>query len=315
MNDKSRKVVFVSFADSRYAAAIERLDKETVNFHFDERYFFSEKKLPNNFFDGFNPKIYRRGYGYWIWKPYVVKKVFDTIKEDDILVYSDCGNRWVDKKMNRFSEYLSMLNGKMNILTFQQPFLEKDWTKGDVFQHICKNDWKKYAVSLQLWSGCFFLKKCEETKQLINKWFYISNRKRDLFTDKKSKYPNVGYFQENRHDQSCFSLLVKQLPHIEISWSEVDDIDGTWSQFGDYPIQAQRAHKPKKGLIWFIQRVLLRPYLWIIGEYLIFFKNFYFRNKKTWIMSGMLMHLIQNIGGVVNRHNRVNPYSLYVKAA
>lgn len=34
------KIVFATFADSRYGKAIERIKKETENFGFDERYFF-----------------------------------------------------------------------------------------------------------------------------------------------------------------------------------------------------------------------------------------------------------------------------------
>lgn len=33
----------------------------------------------------------KRGYGYWIWKPYLIKKSMDSMKDGDILLYADCG--------------------------------------------------------------------------------------------------------------------------------------------------------------------------------------------------------------------------------
>lgn len=53
-----RKKVFVSFADTRYRSSLERLELETENFGFTERYFFTEKDLPDEFFKLLNPKIY-----------------------------------------------------------------------------------------------------------------------------------------------------------------------------------------------------------------------------------------------------------------
>ena len=290
MLKNKRNVVFLTFADSKYASAIERLRKETEYFNFDERFFFSERDLPKNFFKGFSPNIYRRGFGYWIWKPFVVDKVLDKLSYGDVLVYSDCGNRWIGKSKRRFQEYLLMLNNEIPILTFQQQYLEKEWTKGDVFQYICPNDWKQYAVTLQLWSGCFILVKNRITEDLIKKWNDIAQHHRSLFTDKVSCYPNVGFFQENRHDQSCFSLLVKQLSHVEISWNEVDDLDGKWEQFGNYPIQAKREHKTTN-FLWLVNRVLLRPYHYLQGIYLVVFKHFYFSKRIVWSLLGAVCQI------------------------
>lgn len=296
---KRSKIVLVSFADSKYVSATERLRKETETFGFDERYFFSEKDLPRDFFKGFSPKLYRRGYGYWSWKPYLIDKVLKTLQDGDIVVYSDCGNRWCDKSMGRFKDYLDMLNVNSPFVVFQQQYLEKDWTKGDVFHYVCKDDWKKYAVTLQLWCGCFLLMKSQVSSIMVSEWLDIALKHRDLISDKKSVSPNMGTFQENRHDQSVFSLLVKQLPHTEISWKEVDDLDGTWVDFGNYPIQARREHKTSRKS-WLLNRVLLRPYRYLQGLYLIVFKDFYFRKKIAWTLTpiiGQFMSLFINWGG------------------
>ena len=32
-----------------------------------------------------------RGFGYWLWKPYLIKSTMDTMCDGDILLYLDCG--------------------------------------------------------------------------------------------------------------------------------------------------------------------------------------------------------------------------------
>ena len=113
------KIVFATFADSRYGRAMERIKRETENFGFDERYFFSERDLPKDFFKGFSPKIYRRGYGYWIWKPYIVNKMMNRLNDGDILVYTDAGTQWHISGRKRFEEYVGMLNEERSIVVFQ----------------------------------------------------------------------------------------------------------------------------------------------------------------------------------------------------
>lgn len=271
------KTVFVSFADTRYLSSLERLKHETESFGFDERYFFTEKDLPEGFFEGFNPKIYRRGYGYWTWKPYVVERVLETLQEGDILVYSDGGNHFEINAINRYREYLDMLSIDKPILAFQQPYLEKDWTKMDVFKYTCPTDYLSYAMTLQLWGGCFILMKSKITDGFLKTWNETRINHIDLFTDKRSSEPNLEGFHENRHDQSVFSILVKQLPHIEISWKEVEPLDGNWSGFENFPIQGKRARSVSKK-----KKYVTLIYRTCIGLYLIFYKRFYFGRWIAW---------------------------------
>lgn len=274
------KRIFVSFADTRYIKSLERIKSETELFGFDERYFLTEKDLPKQFFKGFSSKIYRRGFGYWTWKPYIVNKMLEKLDEGDILVYSDAGTQWHISGKNRFEEYINMLSLNTPLLTFQQPFLTKDWTKGDVFQYICPDTWLKYAMELQLWGGTFFLRKNKLSVNLLKRWLDIADNHKSLMTDVKSKTPNPCGFREHRHDQSVFSLLVKQIPHVEISWQEVEPLDGIWKGRDGYPIWAKR--DKSFSLIGKIKRRLRLLPSYPIGLYLKYIKGFYFQSKIAW---------------------------------
>ena len=48
-----------------------------------------------------------RGYGYWIWKPYIINKMLTQINDNDILVYIDsgCHINITSESKNRFNEY------------------------------------------------------------------------------------------------------------------------------------------------------------------------------------------------------------------
>lgn len=272
------KKVLVSFAD-RYQISLDQLKKSTEDFGFDDRYFLTEKALPVNVLTSLNPEVYRRGFGYWRWKPYVVKQCLDKLSGGDILVYSDGGVYWDIKGIKRFQEYLSMLDNNQSILCFQRPFLEKDWTKGDVLEYFKAYDDDNITMSLQLWGGCFIVRKNKTTERLISEWYDICMHHADLFTDKKSKKPNLNGFREHRHDQSVLSVMVKRIPHREISWKEVEGLAPMWYNiFPDFPIQGRRLKisRPPKRIIWRFTK-------WksiAIGWYLKHYKDFYFANNR-----------------------------------
>lgn len=84
----------------------------------------------------------------------------------------------------RFEEYLSMLILDKPILAFQQPYLEKDWTKMEIFKQICPNGYLQLAMTLQLWGACFILMKSKITEKWLIDWNDIRLNHIDLFTDK-----------------------------------------------------------------------------------------------------------------------------------
>lgn len=223
------------------------------------------------------------------------------LQDGDILIYSDGGNVWNGKGLERFRELLGMLTMEKPILAFQQEFLEKEWTKRDVFDKICPNDVKKYAMTLQLWGGAFILMKSPIVDEFVETWNKLRRTDLHLFTDQRSSAPNLIGFREARHDQSIFSLLVKQRPHTEISWDEVEPLDGDWTGYDRFPIQAKRSKRMpiwKRGFSFFWRRC--------IGYYLIYFKHFYFSGRVAWSVTiAPTAALLPNLLG--GKRNRLNP--------
>lgn len=275
------RIVFLSFANKKYGSALELIKKNVAGFGFDEVHLMTEDDIPAEIKAKMNVKVYHRGYGYWRWKPYLVMTLLHQLKEDDILVYSDAGNIWNVGGKTVFDQYVSALRKEDNsFLVFTQPFLEKDWTKGDIFNALSLTGDIEKAMSLQLWAGCFMVKKRPESIETIRLWNHYVNDMEDLVTDKVSTYPNFVGFQENRHDQSIFSLLVKQTKYKLLSWCEVEVIDGDWEKIANHPILAQRAYRKKYKRN--LRAMLLKVKNEVIGLYLVYCKDFHFKDKISW---------------------------------
>ena len=279
------KVILISFADKRFRNALKRVEEYTINFPFDERYFLTpDNSMTKKFWKDLKPWLYRRGYGYWVWKSHIVKEYLDKLEDGDILFYCDAGVYWYDapKALKRFDDYLKILKDDSDILAFQQPTIEQEWTKGDILEALNVYGKDEICKSNQLWSGCFGLKKTKLICDFVNKWMELSDIKMELVTDKRSDKPNKTGFKENRHDQSIFSVLVKLYPHKEISYLEVDPPDKNWDTLSTMPIQGRRHKEKDRPLSVIIKNKLLRPWREIMNIYFRRFRDYEFLTKRSY---------------------------------
>lgn len=270
----SRKVVLVSFANSTYEPSLKRLEKEVKEFKsITDSYFFTEKDLDPEFKRNLCPFIYRRGYGYWKWKAYLSKKILDKLDMNDILIWSDAGTVFNAEAEEKFNEYLALtVKSKSGILAFQDKYLEKQFTKADCLSYFDALNNKNITDTKQFWAGCWIIKKTDDSIDFINRWHNAIMDNFDLITDKQSILPNFKEFIEHRHDQSVFSILVKQYDIEFIPFFELE--------LPTSPIQAKR--NKEKGKVGNIFQKLLLPLRYIIGLYLVSVKKFYFKNRIAW---------------------------------
>ena len=260
-----RKIVLVSFADKRFSNSLKRLEENTRPFNFTERYFYTEKNALNrDYWKHLKPWLYRRGYGYWSWKSSIVREHLSKLEENDILFWSDAGVYWnsLETAINRFNEYIEMLDESGDFLTFQQPTIEQEWTK--------------------LWAGCFCVKKTKESCELIDKWVELSDLKKELITDKRSRKTNKEGFYEHRHDQSIFSVLIKRIPHVQINWHEVQAPDGNWNRKNMFPIQGRRIKEKESTMPYVFKNKLLRPWREILHLYFKYIRDYDYKGRYVW---------------------------------
>ena len=223
---------FISFADSKFYNALNKLKNEAENSEF-----FNHVKMYNEFDLSDDILKYcnnnQKGYGFWIWKPIIVKKHFDSLNENDLLVYADAGCSIYQTGKEIFESYINHLNTN-DAIFFQMEHKEKTWTKMDTIIELGGED---LLDTGQLTACCFLLKKNDKTKKIINDWFEASVNKRNLIDDTISISKNDETFMEHRYDQSILSIIVKK------NKIELFD-DHTWKFYShgskDYPINCTR---------------------------------------------------------------------------
>jgi hypothetical protein len=179
----------------------------------------------------------KRGYGYWIWKFYIVREFLNTIPENDILLYTDIGCTFNYNGRKRMYEYFDMVNEK-NSLLFELVFPELSYTKMDTYRRIFPNS-DEHFYTKQRCSGIFFIKNTKHNRDVFEELKIIHGENDYRYvTDEPSELPNDSSFVDHRHDQSLLSLVGKKYNFFAIP-DETYWID--WETEGkNYPIWARR---------------------------------------------------------------------------
>lgn len=245
--DFAYKINFISFGNNIYYNSLNRIENEAIKFNlFNDIIIVREQNIKNddlykefwlkhkNFIES-----NRRGYGYWIWKSYIILKQLEKMNENDVLIYADAGCQLNINGIDRLLNYIDIVQkSNYGILTFQMSHSEKTWTKMDTITFILNDDNKFTEIinSGQIIATTMIIKKCEHSIKLIKKWYDTLNNYH-LLDDSNSIQSNDNTFREHRHDQSIFSLLIKKYGGEIIS----DETWYTnWNDGNKIPILAKR---------------------------------------------------------------------------
>jgi len=169
MSDK--KIYFVTFGASSqdFHDAADRICNQAYDFNiFYKIYCFNENRLKeDDLFWGKHSEFIlnnKRGYGYYIWKPYIILEILKTINNNDILLWCDCGcDLNIDGKDNLL-KLLDKLDVK-NILGTNGTSTDIKYTKMDIIKFFNYNINDINDINIlnipQMQSGCLLIKKCD----------------------------------------------------------------------------------------------------------------------------------------------------------
>lgn len=160
-----------------------------------------------------------RGYGYWIWKPYIIQKTMQMLKDGDVLLYMDCGCELAVAKRDRLHATLKLVETELLMGTYTGHD-DQIYTKRDLVDRIQPPLDRLSAEQHQ--AGVLLWYVCPKTRQLVDEWYGWCCDYRNI-DDSPSISPNVAKFVEHRHDQSVFSLLTKK--HALFSKHVVDGVE------------------------------------------------------------------------------------------
>ena len=213
------------FCSSNYTNIKEELIQNRYKL-FDIVNLLNENDLDDNIksiIDNIIKQYGERGYGYWVWKPYIILQELNKLNEGDILVYLDCHCK-LDKIKDNFDLIVNQLNkDKLIIAINGANDLSYTTTK---LKEAVENELNyKFSEeelhSFQYEAGILFIKKCKFTINFFKQYFNIMLNHIDVITDiYNNEINNHKDFIENRHDQSVCSLLSKyyKINNFNITW-------------------------------------------------------------------------------------------------
>ena len=251
MEENKPKIIFLTFGagSSNYHDAVNRICNQAKMFDlFDNIYGFTEVDLmnDNDFWTKHSKFILnnKKGYGYWIWKGHLIKKVMEKANYGDIVIYVDSGCELNIRGKQRLLEYFDLVR-QYKSLYFQMVHKEKTYSKMSLIKHLnlSENDIDEghLVCGIQLYEktdeNMFFLNELNE--------LYCHNNY-EFVNDSPSIIMNDITFRDHRHDQSCLSCLCKKYKRKYIlndeTWFQ------NWNDGINYPIFAVRNRGGKSHL-------------------------------------------------------------------
>lgn len=213
------KWTLVTFSDENFLLKRKFLSEHATNCGMENISYTKDWIKGTDFYkknlDIFNDEV---GFGYFIWKPFIIRDAMDKMSDGDILFYCDCGDIFhpgIVKLVENIIEddcCLLPLGG----------FINKNWSKRDCFVYMNCDD-ESYWESLQLEAGIGFWKVCDQSKKIVDEWIEYSQDRRIISDDKNvCEKENFPEFNEHRRDQSILTNIAIKYG-LSVIGSEIRD--------------------------------------------------------------------------------------------
>ena len=204
----------ISFGNWHYYKSLDVLTNTAIQYgKIDSIKIFKESDIPTIFYEQHHNHFKdNRGFGYWVWKSFIINQCLLNAADDDIFMYVDAGNTVINDMAPLF-EYCN--NDLKGIVMFDNSDGEPNnnlwknnmWTKADCFNLIGLND-NKYINGNQINASYIMFKKTTFSVKFFNCFAEICSNY-NIISDAPNitNNFNANIFKDHRHDQSILSLL------------------------------------------------------------------------------------------------------------
>jgi len=207
----------IYFGDDAFKYQKQRLKKEAENAGWFENIIVHTPQTISKFLNEHKDFVENsRGYGYWIWKPYIILSLLKEVSDGDVVVYIDSGGSVLSHRNKRFEEYLELLN--LNpILVFSDGgscgnppnYKEKYFQKMKVLKRFGLENDEDFLNSGQIEAGVFICKKSQESIDFVEEWLNLVTEDNYSLVNDNDDFEQLNEFICHRHDQSILSVLSK----------------------------------------------------------------------------------------------------------
>ena len=146
------------------------------------------------------------GAGYWLWKPYFIKRALSLLNEGEFLFYCDSGSHFI-AHIDPLIELV--LRTGQQLLPFELQLLERSYTKRDAFI-LMECDLPRFFDTRQRLASFILLRKSPFAVAFVDEFLELAQDPRLITNSKNRLGPDYPDFVAHRHDQSIFSLLTKR---------------------------------------------------------------------------------------------------------
>jgi hypothetical protein len=170
-----------------------------------------------------------RGYGYWMWKPYIILDYLNNYaKENDVVVYCDAGDFFWKDVLDQFCDDVS--DEKPITAIKSRHWTQAEYTKMDCMVMMgCEGE--KYLTS-QIYASLIAIKNNSISRKFIEEWLEYC-KDINILTDAPniSGKENFPEFIDHRHDQSIFTNLMNKYEMPTRVQGDYDPgyHDGSWT--------------------------------------------------------------------------------------
>lgn len=198
-------VTYASWGDKYDRCATESRKWALENWNADSVASFTPLDLSHEFREKAESMLaMKRGGGYWVWKSAIIWNQL-SVTNTDYLIYSDACSMITEPVRG----IISRLPQSVFLVAFvMDEHWELMWTKGDVLDSLeCNKQCREsgqFAATFSIWKVGDV-----RSHEFLRKWSNFSLNPH-MITDSPSQVENHAEFREHRHDQSIYSILVKQ---------------------------------------------------------------------------------------------------------
>lgn len=148
---------------------------------------------------------YKFGAGMHSWKPYIILKALDNIKDGDWLFYCDCGAEIIDD-VHKLTDH-AITDGE-DFMVFQLLWATtREYTKAEVIRWL----YVENPDLPQVLSGFIFMKKNTKAVALIQEWLNLCIVEKYIACERFDEtIPNDPIFKVHRDDQSLLDIVVRK---------------------------------------------------------------------------------------------------------
>jgi hypothetical protein len=199
------KIKILTFAKGNFRDSQKKLIDYLDHLGIRNQKHLTDEDLDSNFLNKYSRILsLKKGYGYCIWKPYIIYNELQIIKEDEILLYIDS----TDYPMKSFFEMVLEHFKENDYLYLNRGYNNGQWTKRDTFV-LMNCDTSEYHNHVQLEAGVICLRQTPFNNSLIREWFdYCTNENILTEIPNISNLPNINDFREHRYDQSILTNII-----------------------------------------------------------------------------------------------------------